>query len=371
MINRFIALGLISLVTFGCKKEKQVVSVNEQGQEMVVNEHGDTVVWTDNSAIVADTDNSVFQNNTDLSTSAPNSSQSGKALAPDTQGLYNFHFELVKGEEYPFSISSNTSNTQKLGTESMTLRQNQVTSLVYKVKDVTPTGYLLEVTYKRFQESVTDGKETLGFDTNAGEPKDEAGKMRWKFNKALVGNSFTMDVSNRGNVNRVDGLEAIRSKARNSISTGLNAEERKGLDEFLKMSINEEMMKAMFEESFAYYPPKPVRVGESWDRTEGDKNASAKVTYTFTGVNNGIANISVNGSSTGSDSETVNEGPQKGLKLSRKLTGSVKGNLQISERTGWIQTANLDRTENLSITQQFENQKETMTSTTTTKTKIN
>lgn len=357
-MNRIYLIVALFLVVASCKKQEKptVVGTNENGEELIVNETGDTVVY---EAPIVENDEEITEKEEERVV----------AVKSEKDGTYKFELNLKKGQKYPFKITTTGTNAQSDGKNSQTITQESTTALEYEVKEVRDSIFLLDVTYKRFSESMSDGKEKIGFDTNSAEPTNPEAKERWKFNNAVVGNTFQMEVSKNGNVQNISNLYKVRDKVKNAMKTGLNDEELKGLDQFLAAALSDEAMEQQFLESMAYYPKKKVKPGDTWSRNESEGSASSTVNYTFEGVKDNLATIKISGTSEGNDSRTDPNG--SGMKIFQSLEGSVNGTVKIDVNSGWVNNAEMKKDEVIRMTQEFQGQKANFSSETKSTTKIN
>lgn len=346
------------LLVISCKKESKptVVGTDQDGKELVVNAKGDTVVY-----------DSVKIENTEVKEKVEVKEIEKEAFTPKEDGAFTFQFNLENGAVYPFKIHSSATNTQALGKQSATMTQESSTEIEYQVTQVKVDSYVLNATYKRFMEKLSDGKESMGFDTNKAQPKNPLTQQRWKFNKSIVGNGFQMEIDKKGKVLKVSGLDKVKQKVSAAMSSELKEEEKADFGKLLDAMISEEGVKAMFQESVSYYPNKSVKKGDTWDRSEKQGNAKSSIQYTFDGVENGLANISIVGKSSGSQSEKG----QQGSTLFTSLEGSVNGKIKIDKKSGWIKSAEMKKVETVRMTEQLNDQKQNMSSTTKTISKIN
>lgn len=340
---------------FSCKKETQptIVGQNEQGQDLIVNAEGDTVVYQPETKT----------NETEEVTTP----KSDTAFEKDAEGNYTFHFNLEKGKTYPFSISTESSMVQSDGKQSQSGKQSSITALDYTVTDVKKDSYVFDVKFTRFKEAMNDGKQSISYDTNEEKPTNEIAAQQWEFNKAMVGKTFSMEVSKEGKVLDVTKLLTVRNAVKEELSKDLSPEEKEGLNQILNQSLSVEAMQSMFEESISYYPKKAVKVDETWTKKEGNDKASSSMDYTFKGIEDNQALISIKGKSTGNDSQTN----QQGVKLFRSLEGNVTGDIKIDAKSGWLTSAEIKKEEVIRMTQQYQGQKMNFSSTTNTTTTIN
>lgn len=355
-MKKLVLILASAMVVFSCEKNTKpvIVGQNEKGEDLIVNAEGDTVVY------VAPTTVQTTDSQTEKRVERP--------AFEEKEGVYDFAFNLKKGETYPFSIATEATNTQSDGKQSQKVTNSSLTALDYTVKEVKDSTYVLDVTFKRFTEKMSNGKKTVALDTDAPKPEDKAAAQRWNFNKAIVGNSFVMEISRKGNVQNIEGLWKTRKAIKSEMDSELKSDEEKAaLEEFLIQMLSDEAMQQMFEESISYYPKKAVKKDESWTKKDGDKSAKSEITYTFKGVENGVVTIDINGSSSGSDSQT----DQRGIKLFRTLKGNLTGNVEIDANSGWMKHVETKNNEVLRMTQQYKDQKMNYSSTTNSTTKIN
>lgn len=354
-MNRIsLILALVLFIT-ACKNQDKpvVVGTNEAGEQLTVNAAGDTVVYNAESV-----------ENNEVKAESENVEDAVKA---ESDGAYKFELNLKKGQKYPFKIASSAVITQFDGSQSQTMTQKATTTLEYEVKEVKDTVFVLDVMYKKFAESMSDGNESIGFDTDAEKPTNELVEDRWNFNKAIIGKSFEMEVSKSGKVQNISNLWKLREQVKESLKEGMSSEEVQGLERFLAMALSDEAMQLQFEESLSHYPKKRVKPGETWSRSESEGNASTTVNYTFEGIKDNVATIKVNGTSNGSGSHTE----QNGLKVFQSLEGKVNGDFKIDVNSGWISTAEMRKDETIKMTQEFQGQKLNMSSQTKSTTNIN
>lgn len=356
----------MAMAVVACKKEKseiKVVGKNENGEELTVSAEGDTITLKEAEALQNDKLRKE-EASTNLETEKV---EKKKAFYKNADGTYTFQFNLEKGKNYPFKVSTHTTSTQSDGENSQQISQNSTNELSYEVVEEKKQSFTLKVTFKRFQEKSSMQGESIGFDTNSGKPSNEMAAQQYKFFKAIVGSSYTIEIAKSGKVLNIDGLAPIREKVKSKLSKGLSEDEKKGLDQMLQASLSKQAMEAMFLESIGYYPTKPVKIGESWEINNSTDNAKSHMKYTLKNVSDSHADIQISGSSNGKDSNTL----EQGVKIFRSIEGSVSGTAKINAQSGWVNQANIDKKEILRITQEYQGQKQNMSSTTKSATKVN
>lgn len=348
--------SLIVLIAFAliasCKKEKEnVVGTNENGNKLVVNEAGDTVVLENDTISVIPTDEAALQKAED--------------------GSYTFRYNLQKGVTYPFSLKINATQSLSDGTQSEKMTSSRTTDVSYFVEDVVDNKFKLKATFKAFSEEMTSPEgEKLSYSTSSGQPSDKDVAQSWKIYKAITGETFQMEVDNKGKVLNVSGLDKVTSSVQSKLKNDFTAEEQKMIGELLKGTLNSEFIKMQFEETLNIFPDKSMKIGENWEDSqnisEGPIKGTNKVTRTFKSIAGNIATITVNGVQNVNGKET-----QQGVTMSMSNNSTLTGSIDLDLGSGWIKKVNLTKSETVKQTMEGQGQKKTMTQTSTTKTSVN
>lgn len=351
MKKSLIVLTIFALIA-SCKKENEkVVGTNENGEKLVINEAGDTVTLENDSVAVIPPD--------------------GAALQKAEDGSYTFRYNLKKGETYPFSLKINATQSLSDGTQSQKLSNNRTTEVSYFVEDAVDNKFKLKATFKAFSEEFTSPEgEKLSYSTASGQPADNDIAKSWKIYKAITGETFQMEVDNKGKVLNVTGLDKVTSSVQSKLKKDFTAEEQKMIAELLKSTLNPEFIKMQFEETLNIFPDKSMKIGENWEDSqnisEGPIKGTNKVTRTFKSINGNIATITVNGVQNVNGKES-----QEGVTMSMSNNATLKGSIDLDLSSGWIKKVNLTKNETVKQTMEGQGQKQTMTQTSTTKTTVN
>ncbi|SMC45751.1 DUF6263 family protein [Moheibacter sediminis] len=351
MKKSLIILAAFALIA-SCKKENEkVVGTNENGEKLVVNEAGDTVVFS-----------------TENVKEIPNEEA---ALQKAEDGTYTFRYNLKKGETYPFSLKINTNQSLSDGTQSQKMTSSRTTDVSYFVEDVVDNKFKLKATFKAFSEEFTSPEgEKMFYNTGSTQPADKDIAQSWKIYKAITGETFQMEVDNKGKVLNVKGLDKVSSSVQSKLKNDFTAEEQKMIGELLKGTLNSEFIKMQFEETLNIFPDKSMKIGENWEDSqnisEGPIKGTNKVTRTFKSIDGNIATITVDGVQNVNGKET-----QQGVTMSMSNNATLKGSIDLDLGSGWIKKVDLTKSETVKQTMEGQGQKKTMTQTSTTKTSVN
>lgn len=338
-----------------CKKEEQkVIGTNENGEQLVIDESGDTIVLekTDSLSNISE-------------------STEETALIKNEDDSYSFRYNLKKGETYPFLLKTSQSQSMNAGGQSMTLKSERTVKFDYFVEEVTNNVFKLKATFKEFSESFTAPSGVkMAYHTNSAKPADETTAKSWQIYKAIIGESFEMNVDNKGKVHSVSGLSSIINNATSKLKNDFTPDEQKMIKELLTAALNDKSIKTQFEETLNIFPDKNLKVGEEWSDTqnisEGPVKGTNKVTRKFEELNNNVAKITVKGNQNVSGSET-----QQGITANMKSNATLDGSIELDMNSGWIKKVNITKKENLSTTYQQGDKKETESGSSTTITTVN
>ena len=150
---------------------------------------------------------------------------------------------------------------------------------------------------------------------------------------ALVGQSYAMKISPKGQVLEVTGMEELAEAIRKKLPGGAPAQGTDPLWAFL----DKDALKEMTENSLAVYPGKPVEPGDSWTRKQSMRRSLAMTTeskWMLQKRDAGVATIASTASM-----KTDPNGPAmeiQGMAMKMDLSGSQEGTIQMQESTGLV-----------------------------------
>ena len=347
-MKKFTAIALLAITLVACKKETQTVT-------KVDPETGKTITVEVPVENTADSTNVAKM-------------QAAVPAIHDSLGVYKQTFKLEKGQTYPLvtyqkDIQTMTAPDGKSqsGTSEMT------DEMSFTVNDFKNGTYDITINLTGKRNSQSANGKTVSVDTKQAEPKDEQLKMMWKVNKALVGNRLNLKMTESGKVLSITGFDAVYNKI--SASVGSTIKDPKQKEAFLssfKQSFNEKMLKDQFDKNLVIIPAKGAIIGEKWSQSENatpDGKIKLTTTYTLKSVDNGVAQIAVNGGiPKKSDKKT-----QEGITRSMSSELSQNGTITLDQNTGWVKNQNIAvktvQTETLSDGKQSQTMKSSSSST--------
>jgi hypothetical protein len=149
---------------------------------------------------------------------------------------------------------------------------------------------------------------------------------------ALLGESFSANLTPKGQVEAVKGLEQMRSNILGRLPEGPMREYMvKSLEQFL----SEEAIKEFTESSMAVYPDEPVGVGDSWNKTLVLTLGVPMIVeneWTLKQRKDGVGFIDVQ--STIKPNLEAKPMEMGSMKMSYEISGEQQGVIEIKESTG-------------------------------------
>ena len=352
------ALMILSLfiAMTACKESKDKVENTTETTENLSDEslgvNGDETIQSDNQDVTAESEVSLVKNEDES---------------------YTFRYNLKKGQTYPFDLKISQTQTMSAGGRNINLSSSRTVGFDYFVEEVMGNKFKLKATFKNFSESFKSPEgQTISYNTNSPKPADKEVAQSWLIYKAITGQSFTMEVDNKGKVHSVVGLDKIVANALSKLKSDFNADEQKEIKELLTVALSTEAIKSQFEESLNIFPDKSLKVGEKWEDTqnisEGPIKGQNTVSRTFEGIKDGSAVVTVKGNQEvgGKDSDK-----NSGITATMKNTATLNGKVELDLESGWIKKVNITKKENMNTTYQQGDQKETESGTQTIVTTVN
>jgi hypothetical protein len=223
------------------------------------------------------------------STAAANTIQSDSFDTADTvvhltpsDETVQLKFNLPKGKTYDFNMvfdAKQEVNGQEMNNHMRFNYDMQVVNETNKVKTI-------KTTYKRIDMTMAVGTNKMEFSSEKGataafDPLQIVSKMF----SVIKGKSFTMNVNENGEITEVKGFEEIGEAMVKEMNVP-EASKAQMLDQF-KSQFNDETVKETFGQAFNIYPDKPVKVGDTWQKTVTSKSGPVTTTYTVQEIKDG------------------------------------------------------------------------------------
>jgi len=259
-------------------------------------------------------------------------------------GKVRLRLRLQKGRTYGLKFTANQDITQTIQGKQQALAQTIGMGILFDVLDVAPDGAMsAKISYDWVLIRQKGAMGTIEYDS--ARPPKVVHPMAKGF-AALLGQSLWMKMAPDGRVADVKGVDALITRMMSKL--GLPEGPQKAmLEKQLRKQFGNEAVKGMVGDMTSTFPDRAVAIGESWSETKGKLGmfpVMAKNTWTLKSRKGGVASVAVRSEiKPHPTAPTIEMGP---LKMTYKLSGSQKGEMQVDEATGWTIRGNI--TQNIS-----------------------
>jgi len=148
----------------------------------------------------------------------------------------------------------------------------------FKVLSVKPGATKVEMTIQKMDMEMTSDKLPGGIPGLGG------------LGEKVKGSTLIATLDDKHTVTKLEGHDKFLEKL---------ADDNDMLRQQMKQQFSEESLKQMFTQVFAFAPDKPVKVGETWSRTDkmpaAGLEAVVKQKYKLDSVSNGVAKVALTG----------------------------------------------------------------------------
>jgi hypothetical protein len=248
----------------------------------------------------------------------------------NTGAAVTLQLKLAKGETYYLRTVIDQHMVQTVMNMQQVMDQSMGTGLKMDVLDVDRQGNMrIRSTYNWSMAKRTGPMGTLDYDS-AKQPTPPAGAEPFT---ALLGQSYVIRISPKGEVLDVNGVEELQAAVRKKLPPGAEGDPAMSA---LAQYIDKNGIKQMVEGALGVYPDRPVEVGESWSR----KRVVAPMfeltfdsKWTLQKLEAGVAIIAATASLRSNVNKPVEAG---GMKMTFDLAGTQDGTIRMQVATGLI-----------------------------------
>lgn len=241
---------------------------------------------------------------------------------------------LQKGTTYEMTMTTNIHVDQEMMGQKMKVGQKMEMIVSYKVLDVLANkNFLIEYLIKKISiEMNMNGKE-MNFDS---ESTDSSNPMNTSF-KNLVANSLKIELDQKGQVERVEGLEEYTKKL----------SQNPQMAQAMQVFTDTASFNSFIGQIFSYFPESEVSKGDKW--TSSLKLPALMNTETI--MNFEVIDIKADMIDLNVTSAVNLDAPieQEGIKVNMKMTGTQNGTMTIDATDGWVRSSNLDQKFNMDM----------------------
>lgn len=238
----------------------------------------------------------------------------------------NLKLNLQAGSQYLYTMDTKMTMQQSVMGQSMSSQQDMTMESVYDVTAAEGNDKRITVTYDRVAVNMKSPAMSMAYDSKDSASSDPR--------MAMMGNMlhkpFTMDVSDRGEIKNITGLDAIIN-AMGDTTTAEGAQMRAQMESIF----NDTAIRSTMQQSLNFFPDHPIKPGDTWKKTYAMKvgmmSMSVDNEFKLTSVTGNTAHIDLTGTIKGGGS-----GSAETQNVNINLTGTQKGNMDVDVPTGLV-----------------------------------
>ncbi len=252
------------------------------------------------------------------------------ALCNTGAAAVTLQLKLAKGKTYYERTVIDQHMVQTVMNMQQVMDQGIGTGLQMDVLDVDPQGNMrIRNTYNWSMATRTGSMGNLNYDS-AKQTTPPPGAEPFA---ALLGQSYIIRITPKGEVLDVNGVEELQAAVRKKLPAGAEAGPALGA---LSQYLDKNSIKQMLESALGVYPDKPVEVGESWSKKRVFSpmfELTIDSKWTLQKLEDGVAIIATTSSSRSNANKPVEAG---GMKMRFDLAGTQDGTIRMQQATGLI-----------------------------------
>jgi hypothetical protein len=234
-------------------------------------------------------------------------------------------FQLAKGDKYEYTSDVTMELTQQWQSQEMKMNTRFIYTYLFEVQKDSADWKQLSATIMRVRSDISSGKTRIVVDTDSTgrDTMSMPGRLS-KMYQQMKGKTFWFDINSKGEVGEVTGMEEMLNEfmADSLADPQLVAQMRSGF--------NKENFRQNINQTFAVYPGKAVKEGDSWSKSSSVNSIGIKVntdnTYKLQSVDGNDAKVKISSSINAPKSVT------KGMSMTMK--GTTEGIMHYDILTG-------------------------------------
>lgn len=248
---------------------------------------------------------------------------------------------LKKGRKFGLKMVTDQKMSQTMMGQQQKMNQMTAMGMSFEVLAVDDNGNMsIKTTYQTIHTRMEGPMGVMEYDSTK-PPQPGAENPMSAMYKAMLGQSFVMKLSPKGEILEIKGIDEMIAKMIEKMAP--NEATKQQMKGMMKSFINEDKMKETSGTMVAALPQKPVGIGDSWTNKISVAIGfpmEIDTTNTLTDHKKGIITIQTNANiETGDDAKPTAMGP---MKMTMKMKGAQKGTIQIDAATGWIVRSKMD-----------------------------
>jgi hypothetical protein len=235
--------------------------------------------------------------------------------------------KLESGKTYKAHVVQEQNMKMTMMGKDMDMKNNEDMTLSSAVESVDPSG---------------SAKVKLTFDNVSISTSMGGNAMPMNPGKALQGQSVGMTVMADGQVGNISGTGAIADKALAELAGMMPGLPQSNMKDMVTKQFDQLAKQSGLLGTLPLYPPKPVRVGDTWTAQVDRGGTQLNANCTLKARNAGVATIEFSGAlNAGTEALGIPSGMPGMGSLKVNLTGQMNGSMDMDESSGLARKSTL------------------------------
>ena len=233
---------------------------------------------------------------------------------------------LKKGTTYEMTMISDNLIDQEIMGQEMKITQKMEMVFSYHVTDVLPSNnFEIEYSVQKMKLNMNINGQDVNMDSESTDDSNPGNKSL----KDLVNIKIKMEVTPKGSIQKVEGLDEYAQK--------LSGNQQ--MAQSMQMFLNKDNFESFVGQTLNYFPEEAVEKGTKWTSTyKLPSMMNMETTMNFEVASIDKKNILLN---VVSDINMNMPIEQNGMTIDMKMTGTQNGTMSISPIDGWVRGSDL------------------------------
>ena len=244
---------------------------------------------------------------------------------------------LQEGKTYTLRMVNDQKMINTVQGREMEMSQKMSTEFTFDVQNVDEAGdATVEVNFQAVSAEMEGPMGKISYDS--ANPTEVTHPMV-KALAAMAGQSYTVVLSEKGEVKKVEGMKEIMARVIESLDLP-DGQAKEMMEKQFENMFGDQATVEMMGQWFSMIPDQPVSVGDSWSKTVFETTRMPVIIenkWTLKERKAGVAVVDMESEiKSNLDAEPMDMGP---VKLTMDISGEQSGTYELDESTGWIVSA--------------------------------
>lgn len=246
---------------------------------------------------------------------------------------FNLKLNLEKGKTYKQISHQEVVTEQDFMGQSIIVTITITGEMEYFVKDIIDDNYNMDVKFVRLGTVIESPEGKMEFNSDMPTEDDIFSMLLSKF----VGKTFSMEITKKGKIPKITGINEIIDEQINQLSGLLPKENLENLRKHLDESYGEIALKKNFEHMNDVYPENLISINDEWViQTELNSVMPGVLTTTYQLLEANPDYYIIQGNGIIKTNNSPSKLKAGEMNLVYDLTGIMNSQIQLDAKSGWV-----------------------------------